>query len=332
MIKKAVLGIVFLGILLIPAYASDTSGKHCKNSDECHAKCTKAVKVHAAKAKPATTGREIVVKMKRPLNPLDREAKKFVMNDVKRIAILPFSDYSEISPVESQSKLYWASRRIHDFLTAEFIQMGKMVVPYDNMVAALAEIRGINLSRKSGMEFLQDQLVGMSLDPETQGMVFESVSKMMPRQRVVSLDLTATEIRKLGIALNVDAVIMGSISDYGETRYIKPDARTFIPPFLGVWNPSKKAQIRMLVYMYDTKTGELIWESMEETHYEPLFPLFSKGSMNFEKLNKDLAKCVVDHFRKVQVVVHEVHEGYDPFSGRGETRREKDVRIIIKQE
>jgi hypothetical protein len=269
-------------------------------------------------------------------NPLDEFARTYIETDVERIAILPFSDYSAISPVQSQSAIYWASRRIHDFMTAEFIKLSKVVVPYDTMLAAVTEIRGVDKSATPPAEkLLSDQVRAMRFSDVGKDYFIRSamnVGSNYMGSAVLSLDLSAAEIIALGQALDVDVVFMGSISDYGMEKYIKADARTFIPPFLGVINPTQKSTVRMLIYMYETKTGKLIWASMEEVENEPTFPLFSTSSMKFDKMNKMLAEQITNHFRKFYVEVENEDE-YDsttPFGGPGTTRRNKDFRLMTK--
>ncbi len=326
MIKKTILGIILSGILIFPAYAGDCD-QPCDSDSSCHG--DKVISHHAPM-------HDWMMHATLPSNPLDAEAKEFIVADVKRIAILPFSDYSSISPLQSESGTYWASRRIHDFMSAEFLKMGKLVVPYDVMSAALAEIRGEKAAELTGMAFLQRQMTDLAISGEAQKTVASVMVKggqVSAASGVYSLDLTAAEIVLLGEVLNVDAVFMGSISDYGTEKYIKADARTFIPPFLGIWNPSQKAQIRMLVYLYETENGQLIWASMEETSYEPNFPLFSSENKNYEKLNRRLAENIVNHFRDVFLNMRFMGRfNPSPTGGPGTVRREKDIRVIMKQE
>lgn len=321
MIKKIIFGIILSGMLIVPAFADDCG--NCTGDGDC--------------SKEAASGHhEVVMCTMAPANPLDAEAREFVEWEVERIAILPFSDYSALSPVKSDSRTYWASRRIHDFMTAEFLKIGKLVVPYDTMVAALTEIRGEKASELTGMAFLQEQMSSLSMSSMTQQTIADVMTKggqVGASSGVTSLDLTSGEIILLGQALNVDAIFMGTISDYGTDEYIKADARTFIPPFLGVWNPTKKSMIRMLVYLYETDEGELIWSAMEETSYEPKFPLFSNDNKNYEKLNRSLAASIVNHFRDVFVEMTIPNRFKpSPTGGPGDVRREKDIRIIMKEE
>ncbi len=322
MIKKVLLGIILSGILVFPAYAKD-----------CDKPCT-GDEAKTSKEKMSVHQVMIMCDIKPP-NPLDGKAREFIESGVERIAILPFSDYSSISPLKSDSRTYWASRRIHDFMTAEFLKMGKLVVPYDTMVAALAEIRGKKAGELTGMAFLQQQMTSLAISAEGQKTVAEVMVKggqVGAGTDVTSLDLTSAEIVLLGKALNVDAVFMGSISDYRTDKYIKADARTLIPPFLGIWNPAEKAMIRMLVYLYETEEGKLIWSSMEETSYEPTFPLLSSENKNYEKLNRNLAESIVNHFRDVFLDMKMLRFKPSPTGGPGTVRREKDIRVLIKQE
>jgi hypothetical protein len=269
-------------------------------------------------------------------NPLDVFARSYMENEVERIAILPFSDYSAISPVQSQSAVYWASRRIHDFMTAEFIKLSKVVVPYDTMLAAVTEIRGVDKSATPPAEdLLRDQIRAMQFSDVGKDYFIRNALNMSSNymeSAVLSMDLSAAEIITLGKALDVDVVFMGSISDYGMEKYIKPDARTFLPPFLGVINPTQKSTVRMLIYMYETKTGKLIWASMEEVKNEPFFPLFSTSSMKFETLNKMLAEKITNHFRRfyVQVKDENAYNSASPFGGPGTTRRVKNFKVMTK--
>jgi hypothetical protein len=189
----------------------------------------------------------------------------------------------------------------------------------------------------SGGALLTEQMTRFSITPESQQQVFTELAKSGiavgggGMTQVSSISFTPEEIKAIGKKLGVQAVFAGAISDYGSRKYVKMDARTFIPPFLGLWNPSVQSMCRMMVYLYDTETGELIWSSLEEVKREPTFPLFSNEDMNYDWINQKLAKQIVDHFREQMMVM--IMEPKKPSTGGpGTTRREKDVRVIIRQE
>lgn len=288
-----------------------------------------------------------------PSNPLDPMAKKFIQEEVGKIAILPFSDYSIRSPIPSTSYMYWASRRIHDFMTDEFISIGKLVVPYDTMYAALSEVRGgtssglfsgsssgcisvvsPNEAKKAFSAQVSDLRMSSTGSNSAMDFVFPGSQGMAGSlsDQILSLDLTSAEIISLGKALDVDAIFMGSISDYGTTSGRSADAYTLLPPFLGLWNPTDRSQIRMIVYLYETKTGELIWAAMEEVEYQPGFPLFSDKARNYDKLNRNLAIDIVDHFRNRPKNQRELRVLWKQEWGPGDTRKEKDIHKVIKGE
>jgi len=268
-------------------------------------------------------------------NPLDRKAKAFIKGKVKTIAIMPFSDYSATSPMGTSSNRIWAARRIHDYMSAEFLEMGKLVIPYDTMIYAFTEIKRTQPGKAtelSGLPFLGQQMTAMMISPEYQMEVLKEVGKggaAMGAPQMGMISFTPEEIKALGQKLGVQAVFTGEISDYGSLKHLKADARTFIPPFLGVWNPSVLSMCRMMVHLYDTETGELIWSSLEEVKREPNFPLFSSEDMNYDRINKKLAKQIVDHFREQMMPMME--EKVPSSGGPGTTRREKNVHIIVKE-
>lgn len=356
MLRKITFAIILIGIMILPAFAADSGNcdKQCDHQKvmNCDKSCDKT------SDKSCQQGKDMPCKMMMEDedddeygdednqeeymilldsgNPLDEFARSYMENDVERIAILPFSDYSSISPIPSQSQQYWAARRINDFLTAEFIKLSKVVVPYDTMLAAVSEIRGVDKSTAPATgDILADQLRGMRFSDEGIDYFVQSAMNTGSGSNdtaVLSMDLSAAEIITLGQALDVDVIFMGSISDYGMEKYIKSDARTFIPPFLGILNPTQKSTVRMLVYMYETKTGKLIWASMEEVINEPFFPLFSTSSMKFEKLNKMLAESITNHFRKfyAEAKHEDKYDSDSPFGGPGTTRRVKDFKSMTK--
>ena len=271
--------------------------------------------------------------MLKPVNPLDREARTFIEQKVKRIAIVPFSDYTVTSAYGTKSFETWASRRINDYLSAEFVKIGKLVVPYDVMTTTLAQVKTSPQESKGEAPTFQKQLAEIDLSSEvmaeTMKAVYGTGLGMASANQMIATSLSSDEVKALGKALGVQAIIMGAISDYGTKRHIKADVRTFIPPFLGLWNPSKKSAMRMMVYLYDTETGEMIWESMEEVSREPTFPLFSNEEDNYDYINQKIAENIVNHFRDMFIPMP--HYAAPPKNGGpGTTRREKNIHEIIK--
>jgi hypothetical protein len=107
--------------------------------------------------------------------------------------------------------------------------------------------------------------------------------------------LSREEIMVIGEMLGADLVVRGSLSEYGVQRKPEADWRTFIPPFLGLFNPEREGMIEATMYMYDAHSGELVWVVYENIEMEPPLPLFKTNFEVMDSAEAYVARKMVSH-------------------------------------
>jgi len=214
--------------------------------------------------------------MWRHLDPmaLDREAMRF-MTGVRTIAIIPFLDLSDEGNERSPWMIEGAgSRRITEFLGAELMQRGYLVVPTMDTEGALKDIQldtGIGLY--SGTHSNEELAVmnnilyrGRSFAEATRFHV-ETIPGLADHYRAdfpAYQNLTVEEVSELASMLGADAIIRGVITDFQSHRQVDGDLRSIIPPFIGLWAPEQKVKLMVAFYLYDGPSGEMVWNSAVE--------------------------------------------------------------------
>jgi len=213
---------------------------------------------------------------------LDYDAMHY-MGDVRTIAILPFMDATSPSN-QGTSRLEQAGgpRRIVENLAAEFMSRGYLVIPpmdsqavYRNILEFGSPVTSSEISNnRFWFEIMPERALGYYM--EAVPGLNDQYDRSTGRTYYVSPD----DIRKIAEELGADCVVRGFIYEYSVTRDMDPDWRTFMPPFLGLINPDRRAVIEVAYYLYDGPTGEMVWNGSVEVRDDANWPLFeSEGEL-----------------------------------------------------
>jgi|GEM_PF-4272198 len=233
-------------------------------------------------------------------NRLRASAIEFLATDVYRLAILPFNDISSLAPVNHDINPVWAERMLRDTLAGSLLETGILVLPAENVEAAVIELKGFGNIRTSTQAYssMQDDPFGAVFSNTMQGMemsdtarntaaglVLRDRARTMPSQQgsmglgALGTDYTPEEIRMIADALDVDGLILGSISSWGVS---KNDS------FLDLFSRSS-GELVVNIYVYDGATGEPIWGSRQEVHRSADWWKSSRGKAMMDGLSKEFS-------------------------------------------
>ncbi|MCG3152051.1 MAG: hypothetical protein GEEBNDBF_01339 [bacterium] len=208
-------------------------------------------------------------------NRLRAAAIEFLAQDVYRLAILPLNDLSGIAPIGHDLNMVWAERMLRDTLAGSLLETGILVLPAENVEAAVIELKGLPDLRTSYLNYGakgQDPL-GTVFNSSLQGVDLSDTIKREASKRVaeyrsrnaapasgmalgtLGTDYTAEEIRMMADALDVDGLIIGSISSWGDTK----DSH-----LLGQIFPRRRGELVVNLYVLDGATGEPIYGTRQE--------------------------------------------------------------------
>lgn len=209
---------------------------------------------------------------------LDMDAVHF-MGGVRKIAILPFADLTAPS-IEGDSALERAGgpRRIVDNLAAEFMRMGYLVIPPPDVEAAMMMYMAEDAPAPVEPELVNNSFYFRRLPERSLKYnlrVVEGLGDQYARWTQPQVYLTGEDIRNLAQMLGADCVVRGFINEYAVTTDVDADARTFLPPFLGLLNPDRRATVQVAYYMYDGFTGGMIWNGTVEIRKDAEWPVFN---------------------------------------------------------
>jgi hypothetical protein len=213
---------------------------------------------------------------------LDWDAMHY-LSDVRTIAILPFMDATSPSN-QGTSKLDEAGgpRRIVENLAADLMSRGYLVIPpmdaqavYRNILNTGMPVLSSEVSNNSfWFDVMPERAMGFYMD------VVPGLRDQYDRSTGQLYYLTREDIQKISEALGADCVVRGFVYEYSVDRDIDADWRTFVPPFLGLINPDRRAVIEVAYYLYDGPSGEMIWNGSVEVRDDANWPLFeSEGEL-----------------------------------------------------
>ena len=235
---------------------------------------------------------------------LDFKAMEFlwsswVLPESGKIAILPFTDYSDESIISTPyggSNTY-AARRVAESLAYEFTRLGLKPLPYDDCLAAVDKLVAAR-DKSNPSEAMFNN--GYFLENKSEDMIAavkDSAPGVFSSMKSTSegAPLSIDDIKAIGGTVGADLVIRGSLSEYGMQSKHEANWRTFIPPFLGMFNPEKEGMIEATVYMYDAHTGELVWVVYEEIEVDPTLPYFKTNFEVMDSAEALMALKVVSH-------------------------------------
>lgn len=230
-------------------------------------------------------------------NRLRASAIEFLASDVYRLAILPFNDISSLAPVDHAVNPVWAERMLRDTLAGSLLETGILVLPAENVEAAVIELKGFGNIRTSSStwaamqanpygEVFSNSIKGIDMSDAARTAAEDVIRKdrqrMAPRSTALGLgslgtDYTPEEIRMIADALDVDGIIIGSISSWGVTK--DDSLLDFIVRSSG--------ELIVNVYVLDGATGEPIYGSRQEVHRSSDWWKSSRGKAMVDGLAKE---------------------------------------------
>ena len=224
----------------------------------------------------------------------------WIIQDGGTIAILPVSDYSTDTILEDPlgGPMSGMSRRMAGELAHEFSRIGLMPLPYDDCIGVTDRIIGMREDARMDLPGTDknNYLHMLNKSEAMKAAVREfDTSAMSGKGFRSSSFLTRDELRMIGEMLGADLILRSSIGVYGLEEQINDNWRTFLPPFLGLFNPDVSGMVGITVYMYDAHTGELIWFAHEYYAKTPDFPLFYSEWEIMTKAEMETARRVVSH-------------------------------------
>ncbi|HYE77245.1 MAG TPA: hypothetical protein VEI97_04590 [bacterium] len=248
-------------------------------------------------------------------NRLRAAAIDFLAADVYRLAILPFNDVTPGSPVGTWGDAQWNERELRDTLAGALLETGILVLPAENVEAALRELKGVPASdtRHQG-EVFRNTFGQMDLSESMMRLTVPRVARTMAGLGLdsdsealsqMNLDYTPEEIRLMADVLDVDGFIMGSFSTLGvETRK---------PEILGGLINDKRGELAAMVYVVDGATGEPIYGKRVELKTKSEWLKNRKGREVLDTLVDDFSMTIMrDLSHPVPAMfVHHLRERHD---------------------
>jgi hypothetical protein len=218
---------------------------------------------------------------------MDAEATAFLAN-ANLIAVFPFVDLTDPTN-EGNSVLDQAGgpRRIVEALVASLMQKGYFVLPSADSAAALDQYLESVPVRPGGgpsesSELQNNRFYFDNMPPRAMNYYLGVVPGLQGQydrtQTQSDYWLAKQDVINLATMLGCDAVIRGYVQEYAVDKNIDADLRTFLPPFLGLISPERRAIIEVAFYLYDGKTGEMVWNGTVNSIDIASWPLFQRDN------------------------------------------------------
>ncbi len=224
----------------------------------------------------------------------------WLVPEAGKVAILPFTDFSAHTilsdPLGGGDTP--AARRVAEMIGYQFTRLGLIPIPYDDSYGSFMNIIGqredINLdteARDNNSPYIRNKSDDMmrAIKEAAPGILS---SMKQPGEGVY---LSKEEIMSLGEMLSADLIVRGSLSEYGTQKKLEGNWRTFIPPFLGLFNKDTEGMIEASIYMYDAHSGELVWSAYEEVEVQPTLPLFQTDFEVMDSAESLVALKLISH-------------------------------------
>ncbi len=211
---------------------------------------------------------------------LDLDAIHY-MGNVRTIAIFPFVDCTEPTGMgDSKLEEVGGPRRIVENLAAVLMSRGYLVIPPMD-VAAVVSAHMYGTTDQVSQEIANNSFYFRNMPERAVAFHLEVVPGLQDQyeraQEYVGY-LSPDDIRKIAVELGADCVVRGYINEFALSTDIDADWRTFVPPFLGLINPDRRAMLEVAYYLYDGPSGELIWNGSVEVSEDYNWPLFESES------------------------------------------------------
>jgi hypothetical protein len=254
---------------------------------------------------------------------LDRDGMEFMMN-VQTIAIVPFADIScdtgiAASPFASYSGSAGCGR-ITEFLAAELMHRGYLVIPSSDVQGALSDNSGIVNGMTAAAA--NNILYRNRSYPEALRFHLESVPGLADQYMLNTQSLpylTADDIKGLASSVGAQAVMRGFIVERIMDKTVEADLRTLLPPFIGLFAPEQRITLSVSFYLYNGETGELIWNGSSEIRDSSGWDLTSNEASMTRLAEKQAVLNAVGRIVPGWDYLIETHPGWMPpeFWGEG---------------
>jgi len=250
---------------------------------------------------------------------LDMDAVHY-MSDVRTIAILPFVDMTRPTyvgdPIINEAG---GTRRIVENLATVLMDRGYLVIPPSDVESVInAYFRGSVFPTEltdetANNEFWFDKLPDRALE------FYMDQVDGLEEQRYASFggetgySVSPTDIQAISEALGSDCVIRGFVHEFALDEDIDADWRTFIPPFLGFFNPDVRLTVEVAYYIYDGHSGDMIWNGTVRVRHDEEWPIFNSESEVVSRIEMDIAHWFVDRTVPNWMDLVMVHPNWVPF-------------------
>jgi hypothetical protein len=218
---------------------------------------------------------------------MDRQAINFMAN-ICNLAILPFIDLTKPSN-EGYSQLDMAGgpRRIVENLAGAFMKKGYLVLPPMDAEAVLDNyLKTVPVAREedNSSEAANNRMYYTVLPDRTLTFMTSNIPGLKQGQKVYKDEeaaafLSAADIVKIATELDADCIIRGFVQEYAIEKSVHADLRTFLPPFIGLISPEHRSYIEVSYYIYDGKSGQMVWNGTMHAEDIADWPLFERDSM-----------------------------------------------------
>ncbi len=207
------------------------------------------------------------------------------MNGVRTVLVLPFVDATRPT-YEGEPMLADAGgpMRIVDNLVGALQERGYMVIPPRDAELAwmdynFDEVRSLHANDEVPPEMQNNNFYFENM-PDRSMDFYQSMVPGLQEQEIELLGVgtsfvTPEDIIILAAMFDADVVIRGFVHEFAVTDDVDADWRTFIPPFLGLWNPDRRATMEVSYYMYCGHEGNMIWNTTIESQKNADWPLFN---------------------------------------------------------
>ena len=207
---------------------------------------------------------------------MDMEAMNF-MCGVKTVAILPFLDITQDSADLVKAG---GPAALNGALATELMNRGYLVIPSIDVAAVINGEFGESGPGSVKQEAVNNRFYANVMPSRAMDFYYEMVpglrEQLNGQSGSTAFVPNPINIQKLAKDLGADCLIRGFISEFTVGRHVSQDLRTFLPPFLGLINPDRRAKVMVMYYLYDGKTGQIIWNGAVSVCDKQGWPLFTE--------------------------------------------------------
>jgi hypothetical protein len=213
---------------------------------------------------------------------MDKRATSYMAN-VHSVAILPFFDQTAPSNQgQSMLQAVGGPRRMVENLASAFMKKGYFVIPPLDVESALdlyVRVLPSDKDETKSVEVSNNKLYFTSMPDRALHYYLETIPELRTHQKAAldeesSFFFSPEDIVNVSTMLGADCIVRGYVQEYAVETAVDSDFRTFFPPFLGLLKPEHRAFIEVAYYVYDGKSGQMIWNGTIDAQNFAEWPLF----------------------------------------------------------